>query len=341
MTVSIIDVAKKAGVSKSTVSRVLTGGAVKPATKDLIKSAMHELNYVPNVVAQGLRGKRDTKIIGIYLPYNNYKSNGMFENHGFSVFFEGIQRILVAKGYDLLFIYDDLSIEGSIPKYVDYFAQNRIDGLITMGIANDEVYLRQMADQYKSVVYTGRPIEDLNAFNMYMSYYEYNVNVYDYLHNHGHKKILSITDITKEFEIYDRKFSAYKHFCQKSHLHYSSDDIIFTYNESNLKETIKNKLQEGYTALYLEDIFVVNRVMNIIHDLDLKVLEDISIIGVEHGKNLRNIYPNLTAIEIPYDKVGTICAEQMLQAIEGINNDFKHVTILPEIIERNSVRTLV
>ena len=53
---SIVDVAKKAGVSKSTVSRVLTGGSVSEKTIQAVRRAMEELDYVPNRNAQGLRG---------------------------------------------------------------------------------------------------------------------------------------------------------------------------------------------------------------------------------------------------------------------------------------------
>lgn len=78
---TIIDVARKAGVSKSTVSRVLTGGPVSPETKARVLEAMRALNYQPNVTARGLVGK-GSRLIGVLVsdvmdPYYSELMRGM------------------------------------------------------------------------------------------------------------------------------------------------------------------------------------------------------------------------------------------------------------------------
>lgn len=339
MAVSIIDVAKEAGVSKSTVSRVLTGGSVKPATKERIQKAIDKLGYVPNVVAQGLRGKRDTGIVGVYMPYHESMKFGLFDigSSGFYTLLRGIERVLIPEGFDLLFIYDSLKEAGSVPKYMDYFAQNRMDALFSLGVAGDEGYLKKAYEKYGNVVYTGKPIEGLDAFNMYMSYMEYNLEIYEYLYLKGHSHIISVTDTQPQLQIHGRKKEAYSLFSRHTDVPDMDESILYTYDGSSLKDGIVTLIDKGYTAIYAEDIFVLNQIMPILYEMNLKVGEDLSVIVVEHGHNIREAYPDMTTMEIPYDRVGKICGEQILHAIRGIDGDDRQVTIMPKIIEKQSV----
>lgn len=63
MELSILDIAKRAGVSKSTVSRVINGGSVSPSTKELVEQTMAEMGYSPNYMARALRGVH-TNVVG-------------------------------------------------------------------------------------------------------------------------------------------------------------------------------------------------------------------------------------------------------------------------------------
>ena len=64
MELSILDIAKRSGVSKSTISRVLNGGSVSPRTRELVERTMQEMGYYPNYMARGLRGVHHT-VVGI------------------------------------------------------------------------------------------------------------------------------------------------------------------------------------------------------------------------------------------------------------------------------------
>ena len=64
MEFSILDIAQKAGVSKSTISRVINGGSVSPKTRKIVEDTMREMGYSPNYMARGLRGVHNT-VVGI------------------------------------------------------------------------------------------------------------------------------------------------------------------------------------------------------------------------------------------------------------------------------------
>ncbi len=100
MELSILDIAKRAGVSKSTVSRVINGGSASPKTRELIERTMQEMGYYPNYMARGLRGVHNT-VVGILSL-----GRGMFTNPAISRRVAGILDTLSENGCDLLIVQD-------------------------------------------------------------------------------------------------------------------------------------------------------------------------------------------------------------------------------------------
>lgn len=123
MSTTIIDVARKAGVSKSTVSRVLTGGPVSPETKARVLEAMRALNYQPNVTARGLVGK-GSRLIGVLVsdvtdPY-------------YSELMRGMEDAALRRQYDLLIYSTRWEPERELA-CLRRLASRRVDGVIMVG----------------------------------------------------------------------------------------------------------------------------------------------------------------------------------------------------------------
>ena len=140
----IADVARLAGVSKSTASRALSGaGYVSEATRERVTSAAISLGYVPSTNAQSLATGR-TQNVGVVMPYVN--------RWFFAEVLEGIQSALLERGLDLT-LYD--ATPGSDRRrriFDDFLARKRFDGLIAVGLEPQEDELDRMLSLGKPVV---------------------------------------------------------------------------------------------------------------------------------------------------------------------------------------------
>lgn len=140
----IADVAARAGVSKSTASRALSGsGYVSPDTRDRVLAAAAALDYTPSRNAQSLTTGR-TETVGVVLPYVN--------RWFFSEVLEGIQHALLERGLDLTLYDAKPGTPGRARIFNDYLARKRFDGLIAVGLEPEREELERMLSLGKPVV---------------------------------------------------------------------------------------------------------------------------------------------------------------------------------------------
>ena len=137
MNASIHDVAKRAGVSISTVSRVINNSAgVKDSKAAAVREALEYYDYQPSQFGRGLV-TGSSKMIGVYSPLAN---GSMFENGYLLECLRGIDNVIRESDYSLLLINEAAGYEENRkakPKFIDYVSQKRIDGLIVLTIPSD------------------------------------------------------------------------------------------------------------------------------------------------------------------------------------------------------------
>lgn len=139
----IAEVARRAGVSKSTASRALGNtGYVSPETRDRVRRAADELGYVPSTSAVSLATGR-TQSIGVVMPYVN--------RWFFAEVLEGIQEALLAAGLDLTLYDAKPGSTGRVRIFEDFLARKRFDGLIAVGLEPDDAEVARL-------VRIGRPV---------------------------------------------------------------------------------------------------------------------------------------------------------------------------------------
>lgn len=139
----IADVAARAGVSKATASRALTGsGYVSDATRQRVRAAAAELGYVPSTSAVSLATGR-TQNIGVVMPYVN--------RWFFAEVLEGIQQTLLERGMDLTLYDAKPGTPGRARIFDDFLARKRFDGLIAVGLEPQD-------HEIERLVQIGRPV---------------------------------------------------------------------------------------------------------------------------------------------------------------------------------------
>ncbi|GKX28103.1 LacI family transcriptional regulator [Vallitalea longa] len=346
MSKSIIDVAKAAGVSKSTVSRVLNNGSVKPETRDKVFRAIKELDYYPNAMARGLKGKSN-HIIGVIIPKVAGKTSSVFESKQALSTLNGIEEIISKQDYSLLLIFDLLLTKGNEFKnndhdYLKYFRENKIDGLIILAKRNEDNNLQNAINEYKPIVYIGERFKDYGGYNIYVHYKKFNKQVYNYLYDEGHTNIVSITDRSTIWEVGVRKYDAYKEFCKEKNIIYEEENIIDVNKlANNIYDVIEDKLESGCTAFYLEDSYITIKIMNILYEMNKKVPDDVSVISIEHGGNdISAIYPFITTVNIPNYEMGKESAKLLMDILQNRPVNDKEILLKPHMIERKSVKII-
>lgn len=133
----IADVAKRAGVSKATASRALSGsGYVSAETKHRVLAAARDLGYVPSTSAVSLATGR-TNNVGVIMPYTN--------RWFFAEVLEGIQAALLALGLDLTLYDAKPGTPGRRRIFEDFLARKRFDGLIAVALEPEDHEIEKLA----------------------------------------------------------------------------------------------------------------------------------------------------------------------------------------------------
>lgn len=334
--VTINDVAKKAGVSITTVSRVLNNNyPVKQETREKIEAAIKELEYVPNEIARGLITKK-TSLIGVIVPG--------ITNLFFPTIVEEIDRGLQKKGYKISLnnTFGNPDVEREL---VSKMLSLQVDGLIVIDPSSKNIksgFYTQMSSQLPLIIVS--PSENSDGINT-VSYDETigTVQAFKYLEELGHKKIAFIRG--KKSYSYDLKEKIYEDFQTSRGDVYKN---IISIEHGNTLDAA-SEAEKEVSKLIGSDacpsaIFACNDVMaigaiNACVSRGINVPGDISIVGFDNTFIASVSAPKLTTVDMKMASVGKSAADSMLKVIE---NENLHINIIikTELIVRDSCRKI-
>ncbi|WP_277601856.1 LacI family DNA-binding transcriptional regulator [Macrococcus armenti] len=332
MTITVKDVARKANVATSTVSRVINDHpSISQATKKKVQKVMDELGYVPNISARNL-GKRTTSAVGIILPPLNSKErlanpffleiieaiNGEARKHNLTT------ALAIAKDIDTLF-----------ENVKAMHTEKQVGGfIITYSVIDDPIidYLRQ---QNIPFVLIGQPYDALSN-----TVYVDNDNqllgqeATDYLIKNGHQNILFITNTTTENIFYERYFGYQKAMMMAQLDAHQS----LTLNVPDDYVKLEEKIQSAHATaiIALDDIFAL-RIIQLVELYGYKVPDDISIISFNNSIFSTLTHPYLTTLDIETEKLGQKAMYKLSSLIKGDNTDGMRFVIPHKLIERETV----
>jgi len=342
MKVSIYDVANLAGVSISTVSRVLNkSGYVSSKTEKKVYDAVEKLNFIPNVVAQNLANS-ETKLIGLYFPFL-FDSKGTTSSTYILEFIKGVNEVLIQRGYHLLLINEMNDNEQILnnqcrPQYYSFIKQKRIDGLILGSNPIQCSSFFDLLDQKMPMVYIGEKVFNQTGLNVYAQYKQYSRNILNYFYCKNHKSITALSiekermsSVIREFEI-EKKDEELK---VEQYLSPSNLDSYLTLLEKIFKQENKP------TALWVEDISKVQQTINFLNNLNLKVPNDVSIITVEHKfQDGEQCLPAVTSVHVPSYEMAVKAATLLFEYMQGNQSFCNEIIVDTKIIERDSVQSI-
>ena len=328
---TIRDIAKRAGVSVSTVSRVLNMDAtlnVADETRVNIFCIAEELDYVPrkNRKSKGEAASAQTKEIAIVYWYN-------YEQEMEDPYYLSIRLAIEQKAEE--YGYRTRLVN---PNNLDALTPDEI-GILVLGRL-DEITLETLKEQYGNVIIIDNSFR-LKGFDYVGSDFEKATReVMQYLYDLGHRRIAHlggrVTVREKEKEFADKRDLVYKAFMKEKGLF--DESLIYDcgdYSTKNAYRKLKEVLSEGNlpTAVMVSNDSMAIGAYRAIAELGLKIPEDISVISFNDQTNARYMIPPLTTVRIQTKYIG-FAAVDLLMERERSPREYNKIVLLPTEIKR-------
>ncbi|TDM17227.1 LacI family DNA-binding transcriptional regulator [Macrococcoides canis] len=318
---NIHDIAKIAGVSKSTVSRYLNGGSISTKTRDKIERVVIETGYAPNQFAQSLKAKR-TQMIGVIVPrLNSFASNETLL---------GIETYLRQQHYQTIIVNTDLDVTLEINALYS-LAKNKVDGILLFATQITEEHIKAFETVKTPVILVGQSYKDIHS--IVQNDYEAGLAIGEYFGKTSLSRIayLGVGAYDKAVGIH-RKNGVLEGLKQFDKV---ADYYETTFKLSDAKERAKTLLSD-YEAIICATDNIALGVLKAAYELSLKVPEQLSISGFGGYETTSIVTPMITTVAFPYQKTGECAAVSMLALLDGKDVPYlQHMDF--QILEKESV----
>lgn len=308
MILNIKEVAEKAGVSITTVSRVLNNPqTVSKKTKEKVLQVMDDLNYTPNWFARNLQNKR-TNVIGVLVPDTLEPSNMEMT--------KGVEKVARQKGCNLILCNTefDQSIES---EHITNLVERKIDGLILTSSVLDESQVKKIREKKIPFVLVGKTPFWEKENVVYTNYDSAAEEAVSYLIEKGRRHIAII--LTEHAKIdNEEKLAGYKRALERHNLKIEESYIVKSDNTLEGGYIATSKLIE--TSRPLDAIFIATDTMafGALEKIKQENLtpDQLAIIGFDDLKVGAVMEPKLTTVTKPSYRIGLTAARLLFDLIE-------------------------
>ncbi len=331
--VTIIDVAREAGVSYATVSRVINNKAhVKPDKRNAVLDAMERLGYVVNQQARSLAGGR-SHIVGLVVQ--NLGSTWM------GAIVRGIDEELAAASYDLM-LYTTHRISARETTYVTTITRGMADGLLLLLPRDPASYLESLHRQrFPFVLIDHQGIDDRGPAVDVTNWDGANSAVC-YLLGLGHRRIGFITGNLEMSSALDR-LAGYRAALEEAGIEFDPTLVVegdYSQQRGFTGAGVLLSLPQRPTAIFASNDASAFGVMEAARDHGFQIPRDLSLIGFDDIAEAATVHPALTTVRQPLEQMGRIAARMLLQIINDPTLVLQRVTLPTELVIRQSCQAL-
>ncbi|SEN46586.1 LacI family DNA-binding transcriptional regulator [Lihuaxuella thermophila] len=324
----MIDVARLAGVSVATVSRVLAGSAhVSRETREKVLRAMADLDYKPNLLARNLR-KMESKTIVVVIPD--------ISNPFFSDVIRGIQHVAKEHGYHVLLgdTQNDVDAEWD---FIEMIKERAADGVILVTARTSPEKIMEMAQEVPLVMaceyIQGAELPMVTIDNVISA-----KRVVDHLAALGHRRIGFIAGPLHVIISRDR-LQGFVLGLREHGLEQDSSLIVegdFSIPSGYDQAVRLLQLPEPPTAIFASNDEMAIGAVKAVKQMGLKVPQDVAVVGFDDIPMATVIEPALTTICQPKFEIGKKAMEILLQLIQQSNRSHGHLKLPEKLIVRDS-----
>ena len=330
MPATIAEVAKKAGVSKATVSRVLNNSKpVSPETRNRVLKVIDELKFIPNPTARSLVSKK-SRIIGVLVTD--------IANNFVSVLVKGIEDVAYRQGYNIIICNSYASPAHEI-ELLTMLKEKRVDGIIFL----TSELKREHKTFFKE---TSTPISLVNVSydedNMIGIRIDHRKAAYDmtaYFLQKGYTRVGMIQAPLEDQYTGKERFLGYKQALHNYNVPFTEKLVRIGSLDADDGYRIGKEIMEE--NLQLEALFVACDLMafgamKAFIDHGLKIPDDIEVAGFDDVPMSSYYHPALTTVRQPIDQMGRLAVEMLIRLLDGKRIDRWDIVLPHEIVMRES-----
>ncbi len=330
-------IAKELNVSVSTVSKALNDSPeISEPTKIKIQEFAKLKNYKPNIIGLNLKNRK-TRTIGVIIPN--------ILNSFFAKVFSGIEKVAEEKGYNVITCISNESLEKEIHT-LDMLSNGTIDGFI-LSVSEEAQKLNEF-QHFTDIINDGTPIvmfdriaEQVDCDKVIVDDFDSAVFATEHLIKLGCKKIALLSTIDN---LSVGKLRAKGYFAALKKNGINADDSLIILTDSEEDFDTKNKVlfdknqPDGVFAL---DEYASTMAMKAAIKRNIKIPEELSVIGFADGVWSRRMTPSLTTISQHGPEIGEAAATLLIENLESKDEyKFKTSVIKTELRQRDSTRKL-
>lgn len=328
-TITIYDVAREAGVSMATVSRVVNGNKnVKENTRKKVLEVIDRLDYRPNAVARGLASKKTTTV-GVVIPN--------IANSYFSILAKGIDDIAAMYKYNIVLASSDEDDDKEVNVVNTLFAK-QVDGIIFMGHHLTDKIRAEFSRSRTPIVLAGTVDLDHQLPSVNIDYKAAMADVVDIL-TENHDKIAFISGPLIDDINGKVRLAGYKQGLKQNNLEFK-EGLVFEakYNYKEGFDLAQRVINSGATAAVVAEDEMAAGLLNGLFEAGKKVPEDFEIITSNDSPITQYTRPNLSSISQPVYDLGAVSMRMLTKIMGKEELDEKEILLNHGITRRGSTR---
>ena len=328
--VTIRDVAKKAGVSVATVSRYINRNApVSVEVSERLEQVMNEMKYVPHAAARHL-ASRKTRVVGLLL--NN------LHNDFFVPLLNGVEAVVRKMDYNLIIATYHANIRSETPPPI---GPHNTDGILVFsdGLIDDDL-VNLNASGFPMVLVHRTPPANVSIPSVTVENVDVTKKLIEHLIRvHGRNRILFLRGPLHQEDSFRRE-TGYRSALDANGITFDEDLVLNGDFERDVSYSAMNQFLENgnhakFDAVFTGDDDAAIGVLRSLHEHEIKVPQDISVVGFDDLGFAQFLNPPLTTVRAPTEQVGRIATEKLFSLLK--EHPSNGVVMLPtEIVYRRS-----
>jgi LacI family transcriptional regulator len=332
VTVTIYDVAREAGVSMATVSRVVNGNPnVKPQTRKKVLATIERLGYRPNAVARGLASKKTTTV-GVIIPD--------ISNTLYAEIARGIEDIANMYHYHIILSNSDQKAEREL-QLINAMLEKQVDGLIFLGGAVTDEHVKMLKSASIPVVLsaTEDPHHELPSVNI-----DHKLAAKDAVNElieNGNRFIAMITGPLFDPMRGSARFSGYKEALEEAGIPFHEELVRsgnYRYESGAAAAEYFLTLSERPTAIFAATDEMAIGAIHHLQDAGLHVPNDISVVGCDDIPMAQMVRPKLSTVSQPMYDIGAVSMRLLTKYMNNEDVESPTVILQHDFTERQSTK---
>lgn len=330
MAATILDIAERAGTSKSTVSRFLNGGSISPAKAGKIQRAIKELDYRPNVNARRLVNSRANAIGIVFDDISNYIYGNMMA---------GIQEAAAQKGYATMF-FSRASDHSAEADALSLFGSSTVDGLILVTFAQrDPAQVRALRESGLPVVLVGDAagesgLPTVDVDNLYGTQAEVEMLI-----RQGHRRIAYLRG-PDNMPAARSRLLGYRRALEGAGIPVAEELIApVNWTVPDAHRVVERLVREQeFTALVGSNAYSTYGGLQALIDAGKRVPEDVAVAGFDDEPICAHTRPGITTMDQSLKQIGRIAAGQLIARIRGDSDCTCATYVQPVMVLRDTTQ---